>query len=379
MPTELEELVEFLHHGNPQIRQIAISKLAEYSLSQPEIFKVAQMRPIKDLKLLVKDYAPIAHDTLTILINLCADQAILQDLSVDDDFLEALLLQITNTKEPNADLIAMLLANMAKSTSFKRILFLTRTNPPAGSSASVSADLSLLSDSKNAMDQLMDCFVKGAEGAYNPQANYDHLAYLFADLAQYPEGRDYLVTAQPYDSIIPITKLVVFTEHKSLVRRKGVASTIKNTTFSLPSHPLLLDPSCANILPYILLPLAGAEEYPEEESSLFPTDLQLLPPDKRRETDPSILTTHIETLLLLTTAREGRETLRQAGVYPLVREMHAAVVDEEVREACERFVGVLMRDEGIVGDGGWGEGEGRQRKGKVVDDDDDERGIVEVL
>ena len=99
MPTELEEvlqhesvilqqllissnasqLVEFLHHGNTQIRQIgtapphtgtsptfpnndahplfsAAENLLPYSKTQPSIFKTAQLAPVKDLKLLVKDY-----------------------------------------------------------------------------------------------------------------------------------------------------------------------------------------------------------------------------------------------------------------------------------------------------------------------------------
>lgn len=72
MPTELEEeriplelssahandpqLVEFLHHGNTQIRQTAAEHLVSFSKTQPSIFKTAQSTPVKDLKLLVKDY-----------------------------------------------------------------------------------------------------------------------------------------------------------------------------------------------------------------------------------------------------------------------------------------------------------------------------------
>jgi hypothetical protein len=37
--------------------------------------------------------------------------------------------------------------------------------------------------------------------------------------------------------------------------------------------------------------------------------------------------------------------LREIKVYPIVRETHLHVEDEEVREACERLVQVLMRDE----------------------------------
>ncbi|KAL9585386.1 MAG: hypothetical protein Q9212_001568, partial [Teloschistes hypoglaucus] len=136
MPTELEELVEFLHHGNTQIRQIgkcpsthcprtgqnlvlrslnsylkhitilpepsltrtstlAVENLVPYSKTQPSIFKTAQLTPIKDLKLLVKDYPPIAKNALTILINISTDPEILKSLAEDDALLESIFIRVT--------------------------------------------------------------------------------------------------------------------------------------------------------------------------------------------------------------------------------------------------------------------------------------------
>ena len=100
-----------------------------------------------------------------------------------------------------------------------------------------------------------------------------------------------------------------------------------------------------NMMPYVLLPLAGPEEFPDEETEGMLDDLQLLPPDKEREKDHEILKTHLETLLLLTTTREGRDWMRNKQVYPIIRETHAHVEDEEVREACDRVVQVIMRKE----------------------------------
>ncbi len=101
-------------------------------------------------------------------------------------------------------------------------------------------------------------------------------------------------------------------------------------------------------------------------------DLQLLPPTKQRDPDPSILTTHLETLLLLTTTRSAREMLRESGVYPVVRETHLRVEDEAVREAGDRLVQVLMRDEAIGGDGHGEEGKegvglvGKEKEGRSL-------------
>ncbi|EXJ58796.1 hypothetical protein A1O7_06226 [Cladophialophora yegresii CBS 114405] len=361
MPTELEELVEFLHHGNTQIRQVACEHLVGLS-DDATVFKQQQLAAVRDLKLLVKDYPPIAKNALTILINISHDAEVLENLATDDSFLETLLNKITNPKEEAANEIAMLLANLAKSERLERLIKLKRATPVA-----------TVSTSPYALDQLFDCFVKGAEGKLNKHANFDYLAYFLADMSKYKAGRDHFLGKRDYDEVVPISKLTVFTEHKSHIRRSGVASTIKNVAFEVDKHPLLLADDTefidgvpgVNILPYILLPLAGSEEYPEEESANMLPDLQLLPPDKTREEDNEILVTHLETLLLLTTTREGRDRLRQVQVYPLTRETHMQVQDEGVKEACDRLVQILMREE-------------EEKRPEIEEVDDDEK-IEEIF
>ncbi|KAF2086683.1 DUF383-domain-containing protein [Saccharata proteae CBS 121410] len=361
MPTELEDLVEFLHHGNTQIRQIAVENLVGYSTAEPAIFKTGQLTPIKDLKLLVKDYNPIAKNALTMLINLSDDEEVRELLAKDDVFLESLLLRITSPKAPTANEVAMLLANLGKSDSLQRLLKLEREVPKE------------LSTSKNAMDQLMDCFVKGAEGAYNKHADYDYLSYLFADMAKHPEARAHFLKPNPHDNdIIPVTKLTVFTEHKSAIRRRGVASTIKNVCFDAESHAKLIDSDGVNLLPYLLLPLMGSEDYSDEDTEGMLEEVQLLPPDKERERDAEIAKTHLETLMLLTATRGCRDVMRAIKVYPIIRETHLHMEDEGVRESCDRLVQVIMRSE---------EGEedvNEVPKVKEVEEDEEEQ-IVDVM
>ncbi|CAG7986425.1 unnamed protein product [Penicillium nalgiovense] len=359
MPSELEELVEFLHHGNTQIRQIACENLVGFSTAQPDLFKRHQLLPVRDLKLLVRDYIPIAKNALTMLVNLSGDEEVLKLLAEDDKFIETLLVKLTNPKEPNADEVAMLLANLVKSENLHELLSLKRKAPES------------VSTSENAIDQLMDCFVKGAEGGLNKHANYDYLSYVFADLSQTEKGRAYFTQRQKYDDVVPITKLTVFTEHRSDIRRKGVASTIKNVAFEVDTHPMLFDEDGVNLLPYLLLPLAGPEELSDEDTADMLPDLQLLPPDKQRDSDTSIITTHLETLLLLTTTRDGRDKMRAVKVYPLIRETHLHVEDENVTEACDRLVQVLMRDEE-----GEGEGEPEQPQIEAPQNEDEKYFII---
>lgn len=333
MPTELEELVGFIAHPNPQIRLTATENLVPYSTAQPSIFKVDELRPVKNLKVLVRDHPKIAEHVITILVNLSADRAVLKSLATDDKFLDFVLSRVTNPEERNANLLAMLLANLAKWDSFKSILERKQPAPPK------------LASHELVLNQLVDLFVKGSDGTYNTHADYDYLSYMFADLAKHAEVRQYLVKRQAYDDAIPITKLKVFTEHKSDIRRKGVASTLKNVAFDIPSHSLFMADDEINVLPYVLLPIMGNEEYDDDEMDKMLPDLQLLPPDKQRDRDNDIIQTHLETLSLLTTTRKGRDLMREIQVYPIIRETHARVDHEGVRDACDRLVQVLMRDE----------------------------------
>ncbi|KXX73412.1 Protein HGH1 [Madurella mycetomatis] len=354
MPTELEELVGFIAHPNPQIRMVAIENLVAYSASQPSIFKTQELLPVKHLKFLVRDNPKIAEHALTILVNLTADRSILEYVATDDRFLGILLGKLADPAEQNANLLAMLLANMSKWDGMKSIA--TRKQPAPDP----------LSSDGLVLNQLLDLFVKGSEGAYNKHADFDYLAYVFADLSKHAEIRQFFVAKQDYDGVVPLNKIKVFTEHKSDIRRKGVASTIKNVAFNIPSHPAFMDEDRINILPYILLPITGGEQYGDEEAMAMLPDLQLLPPDKQRDSDHSIIQTHVETLTLLTTTREGRDYLRSIAVYPIIRETHLRVDEEGVREACERLVQVLMRDEAEPG----------TEAGAEVEDEDDR--IVEV-
>ncbi|KAF2859933.1 DUF383-domain-containing protein [Piedraia hortae CBS 480.64] len=361
MPTELEELVEFLHHGNTQIRQIAAENLVGYSTQQPALFKRNQLEPVKDLKLLVKDYAPIAKNAITILINTSEDGEVLENLATDDAFLESILRRVVDAKEPNADDICMLLANLSKSEAMIKLLSLKREVPKS------------LSSSPLAIDQLLDCFVKGADGKYNKNAGYNYLSYLFADLAKHDEGQKHFLKSGD-DDVVPLTKLIVFTEHKSTIRRRGVANTIKNVSFNISSHAEFLSPRGVNLLPYILLPLMGNEDYSEEDTEGMLDEVQLLDPDKQRESEPDIICTHLETLLILCTTREGRDKLRNVKVYPILRELHLQVKDDDVRDLCDRLVQMLMRGEMSSSNN---QAQVKPQVQEVEEDEDDQ--IVEIV
>lgn len=363
MPSELEELVEFLHSPQPAVVQIALDNLVGFSQGQhQQVFAYANYEAIKDLKKLSQnDQKTTVTQSVTILANLC-DDLTMRKLIVDDvAYLEFLVSAIIRSTNSNADLMCILLANLAKNDAITKIFDIK---------VKLSDESKKVFALDHAMDCLMDCFVKGSDRTLNKYANFDYLAYFFADISRFEKGRKYFVTEQAYDEVVPISKLLVFTEkYDSKIRREGVASTIKNSLFDTERHSILINDEKINLLPYVLLPIAGPEELDDDDMFNLPEELQLLPEDKKRDPVDSIISTHLESLLLLCTTRELRELLREKSVYPLVRELHKSTDSEEITDLCDRLVQMLMRDEA-------------PKDAMDVDDDEDDEEddkIVEIL
>lgn len=58
-----------------------------------------------------------------------------------------------------------------------------------------------------------------------------------------------------------------------------------------------------DILPRLLLPLAGPEEFDEEDTAKLPVDLQYLEADKKREADPDVRKMLLESINQVRPAR----------------------------------------------------------------------------
>ena len=217
---------------------------------------------------------------------------------------------------------------------------------------------------KARLQRLFDVLVSGADKnrQVNKNANFDFLASVFANISTLPDGRQWLLEPQAAASESRLRTLSVFLEHESVIRRGGIASLFKcvsslillylacltlvpnrNVSFDSKAHPTILD--AHNLLPFIMLPLCGPEEFELEDSEKFPEEIQLMPPDKLREPDPAVRTIHLETLILWAATRQGRQVLRDKNVYRVIQKMHLAETDEHCKELCVRLVGLLMKDE----------------------------------
>lgn len=168
-----------------------------------------------------------------------------------------------------------------------------------------------------------------------------YLAPLLSSLCQLPEARQALLDRHSclVQRLLPLTQYA-----GSAICRGGVVGTLRNCCFDYDCHEWLLSER-VDLLPFLLLPLAGPEEFPEDEMEKLPLDLQYLPPEKQREPDPDIRKMLLEAILLLTATKPGRQLVRQKGTYFILRELHKWETDPSALAACEKLVQVLIGDE----------------------------------
>ncbi|XP_068598727.1 protein HGH1 homolog [Brachionichthys hirsutus] len=261
----------------------------------------------------------IVKDCYCTFINLSADETLHQVLVADVNVLPELLKNLLDPEYLFSDQICTVLSNLSRhEKTCKTVLKVLQDGPGLG--------------------QLVEVF---CNCAYNKKATLHYLGPLLSNLTQLPEARRYVLDK---DRCV-VQRLLPFIEYQpSHIRRGGVVGTLRNCCFDHAHHEWLLG-DAVDVLPFLLMPLAGPEELTEEENDGLPVDLQYLPEDKTREDDPDIRKMLLETLLLLTATKPGRLTLKSRSVYPIVREFHSWETDVHVRAACEKLVQVLIGDE----------------------------------
>lgn len=265
MEAQLQELFQFLGDSNPQVRQIALSSLVgQTPRDSPyrHIFFDGLTPPretnvIRDLKLMCRDQPDIAHDAFRALVNL-SESPLLVSSMTESSFLVFLVSYILNPDAILADLASMILSNITGSSSACSVLLrlkiplIPRTSSvpqlsfytPQSRSGTCPAPVpypSAESQEALALPLLIDAFVHGApiQQSENDckrmrKAELHFLSGVFANITGSLAGRLFFVTPWPADPLqtngallYPLAKILAFTEHQDIVRRRGTISTLK--------------------------------------------------------------------------------------------------------------------------------------------------------
>ncbi|XP_041932859.1 protein HGH1 homolog [Alosa sapidissima] len=272
------------------------------------------------LTLTVDKSLAIAKDCYHALVNLSADETLHEPLVKEADILPTLFQNLLDPGYMLSDRICTILTNLSRHEKTCKQMF------------------RFLQEQDIGLAKIVEIFC--TEG-FNKSASLHYLGPLLSNLTQLPETRQFILDKER----CVVQRLLPYTQYEeSTVRRGGVVGTLRNCCFDYIHHEWLLSDE-VDILPFLLLPLAGPEELSEEENEGLPIDLQYLPEDKRREEDPDIRKMLVETLMLLTATKGGRQILKNKNVYPIMREYHTWEKEPQNEAAIEKLIQVLIGDE----------------------------------
>jgi len=313
----------------------------------------------------------LKKDGLQLLLSLTGDKCEENKTIVDnvDDLLKGLF-RVLETDSRNANAAYLCLVNLsAKRNGLNKIMsFINGDTPSKKGSTIVSNALRYVNEQtpevanavlmllcnltreKNHANTVYRAFVDQIVilesliklFARNDESNYDYISYLLSNLCQLHEVRMWLMNSENLEKLLP------FLNHSSSLRRAGVITTIKNCCFELEKHEWLLNEDL-DLLPRLLLPLAGPEQFDDEDNEKLPLDLQYLPDDKQRESDPNLRLALIQALTQLSAKRNCREIIRDQGTYLILRELHKWEPNMELKLACENLVDILIKTEDEIG------------------------------
>ncbi|XP_013379212.1 protein HGH1 homolog isoform X2 [Lingula anatina] len=325
---QLDEVIPFLSHkSRGDVKAIAIDYVTGLTgtsegrtlLCSRDVYLEAVAGLLQD------DIQSISKQAYKALVNLTAEDLVcpkLLSLKTKPNLLQELMKYVCNPESELADEACMLLSNLSRplDCAKKMVEVIQKEKETLG------------------FDKLIQVFC--TEG-YNPKAKLHHLGPFLCNLTQIPEARQFILNK---DGCV-IQRLLPYTQYpESVVRRRGIVATLKNCSFETDNHQWLLSPQ-VDLLPHLLLPLAGPEEFDEEDNDKLPVELQYLEPTKTREPEPDIRVMLIEAVHQLCATKEGREYLKDKNAYIILRELHNWEKNEAVIEACEDVVSILIGDE----------------------------------
>mmetsp|Transcript_36135 Transcript_36135/g.36367 ORF Transcript_36135/g.36367 Transcript_36135/m.36367 type:complete len:228 (-) Transcript_36135:381-1064(-) len=170
---------------------------------------------------------------------------------------------------------------------------------------------------------------------------YQHVASILQNITQIESGRR-LLTKSPDSSLLAL--ILPQLKSTNMIRRRGIAGTIKNICFDEDSAWWLIN--TLDIVNYILYPLAGPEELDLDDKIGLCADLWLSGPDKEREPHVDIRLLLVESILLLCgSGWQSRNTIRKQKAYVILKMADMVEEDEMIGSRIDDCVQYLRRDE----------------------------------
>lgn len=177
----------------------------------------------------------------------------------------------------------------------------------------------------------------------NPADPYQHFAAILMNSTQTNAGRRFIFQLNESQGSV-LERILPQLRSPNPIRRRGIAGVLRNACLERDSAWWLLN--TVSITKHLLYPLAGPEALDMDEKQGLDPDVWLEGPDKAREPDYMTRLWLVEAILLLcTSGRKSRDTLRLAKVYVILKLADMVEEHEDISERIYEIVNYLRRDE----------------------------------
>lgn len=178
------------------------------------------------------------------------------------------------------------------------------------------------------------------EGKVDP---FEHVASVLVNISKKEHGRKLLL-----DQKRCLLKQIVRNDSKSLLRKRGVAGTIRNCCFEAENQLQNLLLISEFLWPALLLPVAGNKVYSEEDTRKMPLELaSALSIEREPVTDPEIRVQALEAIYLLILQEAGRRAFWSVNGPRILQVGYADEDDPKAMEAYERAGSLLIQESGL--------------------------------
>jgi len=326
---DLGELVQFLQPDQrADIKPVALQHILGLTGSVGGLKTISECPQILSsvVQLFDDKHAAIYTDAAKILINFSSDPVHAKSLvesSLMSDLVKKLYSKIEDEESKLADSAAIILSNFTRDlVSCNQVLGHLRANSIT-------------------IERIVFIMCQETYNKHGFKMNF--LAAFLSNLSQLKEVRNQILDREQ----CILQRLLPFTEYEgSNAKRGGVVGILRNCCFEQEHHEWLLHEDI-DILPRLLLPLAGPtpEHLTDQEIESLPMELQYLDDDKKVESDPGIRRMLLEAILQLCAKKNCREIVRDKNSYLILKELHQSDKDREVCLAAENIIDILIKKE----------------------------------
>lgn len=372
MEDQVLELVSFLKDDKSVVRKGAVDAVLGLSASDEGRALLNGTKVVDGLKRLLGDRADIAESAVSALVNLSVEPALLEAIlsskivaglmdglrDPDCTYKRGILMLLTNISQTPEGCDQLMQKGAAGGAlvglHFRRLvqMFVTSGKQPAPGASSFGG------------------FTVGNNAASD---ELEYSGSIVHNVTQLPEARAILL--EPERGIF--AALMPQLQARNPLRRRAAAGILRNCCAHTDAASVeYLLSQTVDVVTHLLLPLAGPDRYAAgEKEGMHPT-LYAQGHRKEREGDSHTRRLLVEALALLAVTRAGREHLRRARSYPVVKTFHEWLEGHEPALMAAAAAGEDVHASG-VGGGGFvgGRPDAKDAKdggaGDPEDDDDD--------